>query len=337
MSFWRFFRDRLFAVCVFIITWAMLMIFLLALSCGISALIATSSLLLIGGTITLLWDFLRRRDFYNRINTSLESLDNKYLISEMIPDPDFADGEILRDIISEACRSMYESVAEQKRNTVEFREFIELWVHEIKLPVAGLLLMCHNGGEKAAEYVPQLMRIDDHIENVLFYARSENAEKDYIIKEVSLKKAFSAAAMKNINALQKRGVSIQAKGLDVKVLTDGKWLEYILGQFISNSIKYFTNEREPEINVRASVTSNRTELRFRDNGCGIPASDLPYIFEKTFTGENGRRGSRSTGMGLYIVRSLCNRLGHGISAESVPGEYTEMILSFGSNDHLKME
>ena len=81
MSFWRFFRDRLFAVCVFIITWAMLMIFLLALSCGISALIATSSLLLIGGTITLLWDFLRRRDFYNRINTSLESLDNKYLIS----------------------------------------------------------------------------------------------------------------------------------------------------------------------------------------------------------------------------------------------------------------
>ena len=82
MSFRRFFRDWLFAVCVFIITWAMLMIFLLALSCSISALIAASTLLLIGCTVTLLWDFLRRRDFYNRINSSLESLDKKYLISE---------------------------------------------------------------------------------------------------------------------------------------------------------------------------------------------------------------------------------------------------------------
>ena len=337
MSFSRFLRDRLPAAAIYAAVWGMTMVFMAASGCGTAAVLMVALMFLAGGAAILLWDYLRRRDFYTKAFNAIESIDTKYLISEMVEKPDFADGQAACELLTEACRSMYENVAEQKRRSSEFREYIELWVHEIKLPVAGLLLMCHNDGSSGERYAAQVRRIDDHIENVLFYARSENAEKDYIIKPVSLKKAFGAVAMKYMDDLNERGVSIHTEGLDTDVMTDGKWLEYILGQLLSNSMKYFMPDREPEISVTAETFPDRTELRFRDNGAGISASDLPYIFEKSFTGENGRSRSRSTGMGLYIVHSLCSRLGHKIGAVSGKGEYTEIILTFGRNDHFKME
>ena len=337
MSFSRFIRDRMPAIVIFSAVWGLTMIFLAAMNSEAQAFIMVSVLMLTGGSTILLWDFFRRNSFYKRTISALSTLDQKYLVSEILPEPDFADGAAMCEIISEACRSMYENVAAHRRNSNEFREFIELWVHEIKLPVAGLMLMCHNDGEKSSEYLPQIKRIDDCIENVLFYTRSENAEKDYIIKEVSLKKCFGAAALKNMDILRKNDFSITTAGLDTAVMTDSKWLEYILGQLISNSIKYRQPERSPEISVSAEVLPDRTLLHFRDNGCGIPSTDLPYIFEKSFTGENGRKGVRSTGMGLYIVHSLCQRLGHSISAESVQGEFTEITISFGKNDYLSFE
>lgn len=335
MSFFRFLRDRIPAVLIYTAVTALAVIFLYATRCGNTAVAVTILLYVLSGAIILLWDYFRRRSFYARTISALDELEQKYLISEMLPDADFADGEILCELMTETCRSMYENVAAHKRSSDDFREFIELWVHEIKLPVAALLLMCHNDGDKAAEYREQIKRIDDCIENVLFYTRSENAEKDYIIKDVLLSRAFNAAATKNISALRKRGVSIETDGLDTAVMTDGKWLEYILGQFMSNSLKYFSPDREPEIKVTAEEFPDRTELHFHDNGCGIQQSDLPYIFEKSFTGSNGREGSHSTGMGLYIVHNLCKRLGHSIKADSVQGEYTELIISFGRNDFAK--
>jgi hypothetical protein len=199
--------------------------------------------------------------------------------------------------------------------------------------VATLQLMCHNDGNtKYAEY---FKKIDDYIENVLYYARSENAEKDYLIKEVSLKRAFADTALKNREELQGRNVSVITENLDINVMTDSKWIEYILGQLMSNSMKYFSPDREPELRVYAEDMQGKTMLHFCDNGIGIPESDLPYIFEKSFTGENGRTHRRSTGMGLYIVKKLCDKLGHAVSIKSVEGEFTEVILSFGKNNFNK--
>jgi hypothetical protein len=225
---------------------------------------------------------------------------------------------------------MCEHIAKYRHENMEFREYIELWVHEVKLPVATLQLMCHNDGNtKYAEY---LKKMDAYIENVLYYARSENAEKDYLIKEVSLKRAFADTALKNREELQGRNVSVHTENLDINVMTDSKWLAYILGQLMSNSIKYFSPDRKPELRVYAEDKQDKTMLYFRDNGIGIPESNLPYIFEKSFTGENGRTHRESTGMGLYIVKKLCDKLGHGILVKSAEGEFTEIILSFGKNN-----
>jgi len=143
-------------------------------------------------------------------------------------------------------------------------------------------------------------------------------------------------ALKNRESAQLCGASIETEGLDLSVMTDGKWLEFMLGQLMANSLKYTVEGREPVIRISAEELPDRVLLRFRDNGTGIPEADLPRIFDKSFTGENGRSYAKSTGMGLYIVKSLCERLGHSITASSVKGEYTEFTIAFAKNQFYKM-
>ena len=337
MSFFRFFRDRLPAIFIYAAVWAMMLIFLNATRCGATAIVITSLLYLLGGITIFVWDFFRRRSFYDRVLSAIDSLETKYLVSEMLPDAEFADGEILCEILTECCRSMYENIAVHRRNSEDFREFIELWVHEIKLPIASLLLMAHNNKSEISEKMhTQLRRIDGYTDQVLYYARSENAEKDYIIKEVQLKRVVSAAAIKNKEDLLLNSVQLNISELDFTVRTDSKWLEYIISQFMANSMKYRSPDREPEIDISAEKTADSVVLKFRDNGIGIPESDMPYIFGKSFTGENGRTHNKSTGMGLYIVHNLCQRLGHRVEAESVQGEFTEFRIIFGNNSFLDL-
>ena len=334
MKFCDFFKDRLPAYLICLLAWLLILIFMLAFHIRMQAVVIVSVILMLGVVSAEMWEFFRKRNYFVRLENCLNELDRKYLISEMDDCPGFLDGRILYNALHEANKSMCEHIAEYRRENMEFREYVELWVHEIKLPVASVQLMCHNDGN--TKYTELLKRIDSYIENVLYYARSGNAEKDYIIKSVSLKRAFGDIAVKNRETLQMLNVSVRTENLDVSVMTDSKWLEYIIGQLMGNSIKYFSSERDPEILVYAEDMNDKTVFRFRDNGIGICKSDLPYIFEKSFTGENGHTHAKSTGMGLYIVKKLCDKLGHSISVKSVQGEYTEIIISFGKNDFNKM-
>lgn len=319
-------KDRAFAYIIYTLTAGLALIFLSAYRVQTQAIAVIGGILLIGGICGDLWGFFRKKAYYDKLLNCLDELDRKYLLSEMVSEPDFLDGRIIHRVMRETNKSMCEKIAEYRRANEEFREYIELWVHEVKLPVASLQLMCHNDG--STRYSEQLKRIDDYIENVLYYARSGSAEKDYVIKPVEIRRVFTDTAIKNRTELQERDISLSAEGLNVTVMTDAKWLGFILGQLMANSIKYDAGE----IAVTAEDSPEKTVLRFRDNGAGIPESDLPYIFEKSFTGENGRTHSKSTGMGLYIVKKLCDRLGHTVSASSVRGEYTEIAITFGKND-----
>ena len=326
MKLTDFLKDRFTAYMIYGISWGLALLFMAAFHISLQASIIISLILLLAVVIAELWEYFRKRNYYNRLLHCLDELDKKYLLSEMVEDPDFLDGHILCEIMRETNKSMCEHIAEYRRENKEFREYIELWVHEIKLPVASVQLMCHNDGNK--KYTEKLNRIDDYIEDVLYYARSGNAEKDYLIKPVSLKRVFADIAIKNREELQERNISLHTEKMDVTILTDGKWLGFILGQLMGNSMKYDASE----ILVMAEDLPDKTVLHFRDNGIGIPESDLPYIFEKSFTGENGRTHRKSTGMGLYIVKKLCDKLGHSVSARSVQGDFTEIIITFGKND-----
>lgn len=336
MRFSLFIKDRITSIAVTFTAWIAMLIFFGAFHMSCDQVVIISVIYFIASIIRTVLEYCRKRSFYSLISENSNKLDKKYLLSETVEKPEFYEGEIFYDALQKANKSMCENVSSYRRNYAEFREYIEIWVHEVKLPVSSMMLMCHNKKENSGKFSEQLKRIDDYIENVLYYARSENTEKDYLIKEISLKKAFADTAMKYREELQQNNVALKTENLDISVLTDGKWLEYILGQLMANSMKYISSEREPEISVYAEVHESMTVLHFRDNGIGIPTSDLPYIFEKSFTGENGRTHAKSTGMGLYIIKTLCGKLGVGISADSVREEYTEIILTFGKNDFLKM-
>ncbi len=336
MKLYDLLKDRIFIFISCITAFLIIFLFMNAFNADPQLKIITGVILFLLLIVNETHEFLRKKFFYDDIKIKMENLDRKYLISEMITPPRFFDGDLMCELLSEAGRSMCENIAEYRRNSAEFREFIEMWVHEIKLPVSSLLLMAHNNRSEISEkFLEQLYRIDGYTDTVLYYARSENAEKDYIIKEIQLSKAASGIALKNRETLLLNNVAIRTSGLEVTVLTDGKWLEFILGQLIANSIKFFSPEREPEIFISAEEFSDKTVLKYRDNGIGIPESDIPYIFEKSFTGENGRKGTRSTGMGLYIVKNLCEKMGHKISVNSQKGEFTEFEIIFDKNDFYK--
>ncbi|MBQ3940628.1 MAG: sensor histidine kinase [Oscillospiraceae bacterium] len=326
MKLRTYLRDRLPAALIAAGTWAMVLMILFAFRMPVHAAVIVSGLALAGRLCALCWDFLRKRAFYGNLTACAEQLDRKYLLSEMVTEPDFYEGRILCEVLKDSNKSMCEQIGAYRRETEAFREYIELWVHEVKLPVSGLELMCHNDGQ--TRYEEQIRRVDAEIENVLYYVRSGTAEKDYIIKTVSLKRVFSETALKHRAALQAKDISLRTEELGCEVLTDSKWLGFMLGQLMDNSMKYGATE----ISVSAEDCPDRTVLHFRDNGIGIPESDLPKVFEKSFTGQNGHARARSTGMGLYIVSQLCRKLGHGIRVQSEQGVYTEFCISFGKND-----
>lgn len=336
MKFTDYIKDNIAGICITIFTYLMMMFFIYIFRFNKDMILILSIVFFIGFLSRILWDYFRKKNFYNSLSENVEKLDKKYLISEIIEEPNFLEGKIFYNILYETGKSMGENIDIYRRNTEELQEYIELWVHEIKLPVSSLLLMSHND-ENGEKYDKELRRIDSYIENVLYYSRIESAGKDYIIKPVQLEKIFRNAALKNRRELLSMNISLNTEGLDKTVTTDEKWLEFIFGQLISNSMKYISDSCDSVLNIYTEENKDSIILHFRDNGIGISASDLPYIFDKSYTGENGRTHSHSTGMGLYIVKSLCTRLGHKISAESVKGEFTDIIITFGKNNHAKPE
>lgn len=336
MRFADYIKDKILEGIVLITAMAVMLIFMTAFHVSGQLTAVIILIHIIASLSFFLLDFFRKRRFYNDLQTNIKNLDKKYLICETIESPNFYEGELLCEVLDEANKSMCDNIAEYRRKISDFQEFIEMWVHEVKLPVASLLLMLHNHkSELSPKFAEQLRKIDGFTDTVLYYARIDNAEKDYIIKEYNLKKVVSNTIKKYREELLLHNVSLHSDIPDIAVMTDGKWLEFILGQFITNSLKYFDSGREPEIILSAKENSESVSLIFRDNGIGIPNNDIPYIFEKTFTGQNGRTHARSTGMGLFICRRLCEKLGHSISALSVQGEYTEMIIGFAKNDFYK--
>ena len=327
----EYIRDRIVPWLFLEGAWALSLIFLFAFRVPVEAAVLVSVLLLLGAAAGEIWTWLRKSRFYHGLCADLDRLDQKYLLPEMLEEPDFAEGRAVCEILRETDKSMCERIAEYRRENADFREYIELWVHEIKLPLAGLQLMCHNDGQE--KYDGPLQRADDCDETVLYYARSGSAEKDYLIKPVQLSRVFADIAVRSRAELVERGISLRTENLGVSVLTDGKWLGFMLGQLMGNSVKYGAKE----IAVTAEDFPDKTVLRFRDDGIGISESDLPYIFEKSFTGENGRACGRSTGMGLYLVKKLCGKLGHSVAAYSEKGKYTEIVLTFGKNEMYKLE
>src|SRR5699024_1267030 len=209
-------------------------------------------------------------------------------ITEMIEKPNFYEGEILYVSLYEIDKSMAEKIKEYSLNIQDFKEYIEMWIHEAKLPLASLNLIVHNHKELSDKKITeQLKRLDDDIEQVLYYVRSENAEKDYLIKETEIAKVISNVAIKNKDILMENNIDFEVEVGNKKVLTDSKWLEFIVNQIVSNSIKYIRDGVEHYIKITEEENSKSIILKIFDNGIGIEKSDIHIALDKTVKRRNG--------------------------------------------------
>ncbi len=336
MKFSKYLKDNLISIAINLATIVLVMLVLVAFKVQIQAIIITVTVLALSSSIIIIKNFFRKNEFYKQFSSNLEKLDKKYLVLETIPEPNTYEEKIMVESLYEINKSMLENINEYQKNTNEFKEFVEIWIHEVKIPISSMMLKCHNNKQKYDEsFLSLIRRLDNSIDEVLYYVRSENTEKDFTISQVELKEIVRTVSIKNKDDLLENNISFETNIGALKVNTDKKWLEFILNQIINNSIKYKKRE-DSIIKIESKENEDKVTLEIYDNGIGIPAKDLKRVFDKSFTGTNGRNRVKSTGMGLYIIKKLCNKLGHNIYLQSEENRYTKVILEFGKNDIYKI-
>ncbi len=277
----------------------------------------------------LLLSYYRKKKRFGRLKKLSEGLKERYLLAELLPEPQDAEEEVYFFLLKQAFKSMLEQKNAVARERQEYREYIEQWIHEIKTPITAMKLLCENHSVPfTRELMTELEKTDRFTEQALYYARSEHTEKDYSIRELRLFDVVHQAIADNKYLLLQNGVSLVMDESDLTVYSDDKWIRFILDQLIVNAVKY--KGSKPELHFYAQRQGDKIYLFVEDNGIGIPAGDLPRIFEKGFTGQNGRSRQNSTGIGLYLCKRLCDKLGIGICAES-EGEGTRIRLAFQIN------
>ncbi|WP_125152634.1 sensor histidine kinase [Clostridium rectalis] len=273
-------------------------------------------------------EFIKYRNYYNEVQSILDNLDNKYLLPEIIKEANFIEGEKLNFILKEISRDMHENVKYYKEMQNDYREYIETWVHEIKTPIASIKLIIENNRNELTNKIDfQMDRIEGFVEQVLYYSKSNNVSKDYIIKQINLDFVVRSVIRRNYRDFIHKKIKLDILDIDKIVHSDGKWVEFIINQIIINSIKY-SNSKGPIIKIYSIKRANSVILTIEDNGVGIIEKDINRVFEKGFTGENGRKFSKSTGMGLYLCGKLCSKLGLKITINSQVNKGTKVTLIF---------
>lgn len=277
-------------------------------------------------------DYQKRSNFYNDMLHKLDGLDKKYFLAEMIKKPGFIEGDIVCDTLYETDKAMNERVGEMECSLGEFKEYVEMWIHEIKLPVSALSLMNYNEKVDFQRYTKQVNKISNYVEQILYYTRADTPQEDFLMKKCSLEQLINSVLLENKDVLIEGRFTIEKENTDITVMSDAKWVQFMLGQIINNSVKYKKGEKG-YLKFAVKEETDRVLLSVEDHGIGVKSGDTERVFEKSFTGQNGRKVASSTGMGLYICKKMCRKLGHEIWMESEEGKFTRVLLCFGKNDY----
>ena len=268
-------------------------------------------------------DFL----FYRRKVLLLESLQGQAaLLLDQLPDPRGPKESAYHALLLELDENRRAAVFTADSRQREAFDYYAAWVHQIKTPIAAMgLILQDEGGPLARELGAELFRVERYVELVLSYLRLGGGSTDYLIRDYGLDPILRQAARKYAPLFIRGKVSLDLRETHLRVLTDEKWLQLVVEQVLSNAIKYAPGGR-------VSVYGRGTQLIIEDNGVGIAREDLPRIFEQGFTGCNGRMDKRATGIGLYLSRQICRRLGHTIAVDSELGQGTKVTIGLARPD-----
>lgn len=234
-----------------------------------------------------------------------------------LPDPEGVLDRDYQAIIHRLCREHQEHLSELNTRYQEMMDYYTVWAHQIKTPIASMRLNLQNEDSPLSRQLSSdLMRVEQYAEMVLTFLRLDSEDTDYVIREQDLDAIVRQAVRKYAGEFISRKLKLVYDPMDTKVITDEKWLSFVVEQVLSNALKY-----TPGGSIHIYLEKPKT-LCIRDTGIGIAPEDLPRIFQKGFTGYNGRSDRKASGLGLYLCKRICQNLGHSICASSVPGEGT---------------
>lgn len=328
MSFWDYCKDKSISVLCHIAGMMFLVLFLLATGYpSANIILITSAWLAVAGGGFLL-GFARRKRYFHKLDRTLEQLDQPYLIADMMDAGYRFEDKKYRQILRKSNKAVIERIHGIEQEQKEYREYMEGWVHEVKTPLTTIGLICENKkDDQARKILTELAKLDNDVETMLFYARADQVYQDYLIQPVNLYEVVIRVITKNKQLLIQNQVQPEITFSDAVVPSDPKWVEFILNQIVLNSVKY-RRDHGAKITFSMQMANAQKSLIIKDNGIGILEEEQKRVFDKGFTGTNGRSHAKSTGIGLYLCKRLCDKLQIGIALHSKPMDYTAVILTF---------
>ena len=316
--FLRYLQSKLGAILLFLAFGAVLAFSFVLYRLPAEAVLYPAALCVLLGVGVLLLDFFRVR----RRHMVLRDLKE---IDAELPEVRDIEAEDYREIVRLLREANREARTRSETDMAAMVDYYTLWVHQIKTPIAAMRLRLQDeDSELSRALLSDLGRIERYVSMVLTYLRLENGATDYVIKETDLDSVIRPVLRQFAGEFISRKLKLDYTPVERKVLTDGKWLSFVVEQVLSNALKY-----TPSGSVSISMEEPAV-LVIRDTGIGIPPEDLPRVFERNYTGLAGRADTRASGIGLSLCKSVCDRLGHTISIESTPGEGTSVRIDLSA-------
>ena len=290
MMFLEYLEEKIFYIIISFVFTLFLSIYLLLIGIDSSVVILLVILIMVFIFISLLVSYLLIKKRYEKMINLVDSLDEKYLIKEVIDKPKNLENRAYYYALDKACKALNDKLSDVENSKEEYLDFLDSFIHEIKTPISALSLYADNNDKKIKEEVLKISRL---VDKMLFYAKSDVVEKDYFIKEVTLADLVHPVLLEYKNYLLNYSFKVEVKNLDnLVVYTDIKWLNFIIEQILSNSLKY-QNKKERIVRIKGIDDKNNIKLVIYDNGVGIKDADLSKVFEKGFTGSNRSKKNAS--------------------------------------------
>lgn len=330
-SLGAFLRDRAASLIIGVVCALGVFWMCLVLGVGTDAAIIVSMLVVLCLLLALGIEYGRRARFWHGAEEAASAVQSAAEVAALLPEATFLEARLMADVADGISTRAGSELARAQADADGYREYVELWIHEAKTPIAAAkLILERTGGEEADALAREVERIDNQVDQALYYARSTTLQKDYAIRSMDVAAAAREACKRQARFLIEKQAIPQVDIPDgTEVLSDEPWIVFIFGQVVANAAQYGARAITFTARVEAPGTPHgRTVVEVQDDGCGISEADLPRVFDRGFTGSNGRRSGSATGMGLYLIALMCDRLGLGLSIASEEGVGTRVILTF---------
>ena len=292
----------------------------------LEALIYTGSFCFLASLIASFSDFVNYRESYKKLKF-LE----KNILNDLEDLPKSLDIRIdyYHKIIEKLYEELEKLTQENRQKNTDMVDYYSMWVHQIKTPIAAMNFLLDNEEVDQKNLQQELFKIERYVEMVLTYIRLDSISSDYVITKINLDEVVKESVKKYATIFINKKIKLNYVSHETMVISDKKWLSFAFEQILGNSVKYSSNGGE------ITIETCENKLVIEDNGMGIKEEDLPRIFEKGFTGFNGRYEKKSSGLGLYLCKKTLDKLGHHIEISSKVGEGTRIEITFPKEDTLR--